>query len=124
MFSLPEGFYTKKVSPDAAEFMAQYWSPATMEYSMENKVRYLRDTTAAFEMVGVYEEGNDRHPVSWSGVKAGQLKHFINDFGAIGTYQFHYRSCGTLAIIEQSCICILPTYCINQLSSITFYKLA
>ena len=70
-YSLSEGFYSKTVSPDAAEFMAQYWSPATIPFPREIAVRYLRDTVAAFEVVGVYEEGNDKYPVSWSGRTTG-----------------------------------------------------
>jgi len=61
----------KRVLPDAAEFIARYWSPASIEYPMGNKVKYLRYVMSAFEMLGVYEDSNSRYPVSWLGRKSG-----------------------------------------------------
>ena len=62
----------KVISPHAAEFMASHWSPASMEYRMEHKVRFLKDVITTFEILGIYEDGNDQHPVSWTGQKAGE----------------------------------------------------
>ena len=69
---LPKGFSMKVLSPDAAEYIATYWSPASIEYPMEHKVRFLKDVIATFEILGVYEDGNDQHPISWGGQKAGE----------------------------------------------------
>lgn len=64
----------RKLSPDTAEFIAKYWSLSTLiELSVEVYVRYLKDILSHFDILGIYEDGNDKHPVSWLGVRPGNF---------------------------------------------------
>ncbi len=63
----------RKLSPDTAELLAQYWSASkSIDLPMEYYVRYFRDTLSTLDVLGIYEDSNEDHPVSWAGVRPGK----------------------------------------------------
>ena len=55
----------KDIHPDTAEYVAKYWSPATMDYPMEHKIRFMRDIMAHSDLLGAYTMDNHDFPVAW-----------------------------------------------------------
>ena len=62
----------KILPPDAAEFVANYYSSFSTEICIERKIQFFKDIIATFEIVGIYEDSNDQHPVSWAGQRTGK----------------------------------------------------
>ena len=77
--SLPNGFYVKVIEPDnhTADYITKYWQSATFDYPLEHSTRFLRDTIARFEVLGVYTVDDHKYPVAWAGVKQGN-KNLVN----------------------------------------------
>ena len=69
--NLLSGFQLREVPPTAAEFISKHWVPATIEYPLEHRLRFIKDTIAQFEFLGVYRTEDNRYPVAWSAQKPG-----------------------------------------------------
>lgn len=68
---LSQGFYAKVIPPEAAEYVAKYWSPGNVEFPLEHKTKYIEDIITHFDLLGVYSVDNHKYPVAWVGEKPG-----------------------------------------------------
>lgn len=67
------GLYLKDIPSETAEFIAKYWSPATIEYPLQHRIQYLKDIIVRFGMLGIYSIDDSKYPVAWCGLKPGNL---------------------------------------------------
>ena len=65
--NVSEEFFIKEVPQASAEFIAKHWTPATLDYPLPYRVKYIEDVISKFGMMGVYSNRDDRYPVSWCG---------------------------------------------------------
>lgn len=63
----------KVIPPEAAEYIAKHWIPAYIEYPLEHRTRYIKDTITCFDFLGVYSVDNHMYPLSWVGQKTGKV---------------------------------------------------
>ena len=73
------GFFIKALQPDnhTAEYIADYWQSATIDYPLEHSIRFLKDTIKKFEVLGVYKVDDPKYPVAWSGIKQGNILFIV-----------------------------------------------
>jgi len=65
------GFFIKEIPKSLAGFIAKHWSPGTLEYPLQYRVKYIETTISKFGMIGAYITEKDRYPVSWCGRMPG-----------------------------------------------------
>ncbi len=57
--------------PEHAEVAAKYWNPATIEYPLENRIRYLKELISRYGAVGTFSIDDPTQPLSWIFNKTG-----------------------------------------------------
>ena len=62
--NVSEEFFIKEVPKASAEFIAKHWTPATLDYPLPYRVKYIEAVFSKFGMMGVYSNRDDRYPVS------------------------------------------------------------
>ena len=101
--NVSEEFFIQEVPKASAEFIAKHWTPATLDYPLPYRVKYIEDVISKFGMMGVYSNRDDRYPVSWCGRKPGRemglsytLKEFrhrgLNEYAAENSFDFLPKS--------------------------------
>ena len=65
--NVSEEFFIKEVPKASAEFIANHWTPATLDYPLPYRVKYVEAVISKFGMMGVYSNRDGRYPVSWCG---------------------------------------------------------
>ena len=66
------GLYIKDIPVETAEFIAEYWKPAAIDYPFKTKIEFLKNIIVHYGMVGMYSLTNPTVPVAWGGLKPGK----------------------------------------------------
>jgi len=64
---IKDGIFMKSVPKASAGFIAKHWSPGTLEYPLQYRVKYIETIISKFGIIGAYSTEDDRYPVSWCG---------------------------------------------------------